>query len=259
MRNVASNVASSGPLHGDLGSNPADHAGTPTWAGPEGRAAFDPAWTLPARWNEPSSISQGLGVGAAVSLGILACLTVLGAALGLSRDSLARACKTGDECNTLGARFSQANDKGPKDAALAAQLFQRACDLGKAAGCNNLGLAYKRAEGVPQDYARAMASFERACSGGFVEGCSNQGALYEHGLGVPVNLGDAQRLYSQACRRGSPLGCSNLGVLYAEGRGVVADEKAATRLFGEACSAGSAIGCSNLFEFEPGHGAPLAR
>jgi TPR repeat protein len=226
-----------------------------------GYQATESAWSQTRPYaDESNSISRGFGMGAGIGLGILACLTLVGATLStLSRDSLAQACQTASECNALGARFSDETESGPNDPELAARLFQRACDLGSAAGCNNLGLAYKRAQGVPQDYSLAMTSFERACSGGFVEGCSNQGALYEHGLGVPINLGDAQRLYQQACRRGSALGCSNLGVLYAEGRGVTENDQTAARLFGDACSAGSAIGCSNLFELTPHHSALSTR
>lgn len=182
---------------------------------------------------------------AASGLGVLACLVVAAAAARSLSPPLP--CATAKECNELGAHHAQAPDAQPEDLALAARLFQRGCEQGHAAACNNLGLAYQRAEGVPQDHTRAMTFFERACSGGFAEGCSNKGALYEHGLGVAANVGDAQRLYSQACRRGSALGCSNLGVLFKEGRGVTPDSEAASRLFAEACTAGSPVGCSNLF------------
>jgi Sel1 repeat-containing protein len=248
-------LASNGPFQGGFGSYPGV-----TVAGPQAWSGLVSAWNRTTPWNEAARMSRPLGLGAAVALGLVACFTLVNATVrGLSRDSLAASCKSASECNELGARFAAApagsegalQDAAPKDAAMASRLFQRACDLGSAAGCNNLGLAYKRAQGVPEDYVLAMTSFERACSGGLAEGCSNQGVLYEHGLGVSVNLGDAQRLYQQACRRGSALGCSNLGALYAQGRGVVADQQAAARLFGDACSAGSAIGCSNLFEFEP--------
>jgi len=189
---------------------------------------------------------------AGVSLGFLACLAVAGAtARSLSHASPEMTCPTASACNELGVSHSSGSAPGAPDVALAARLFQRACDQGHAQGCNNLGLAYLAAKGVPEDYGTAMTYFGRACSGGFAEGCNNQGALYEHGQGVPVNLGDAQRLYAQACRHGSALGCSNLGVLYAEGRGVAVNYGEAARLFAEACSGGSAVGCKNLSDSQP--------
>lgn len=214
---------------------------------PGGWSAPEPAWKEAAAATGRWWLAAGTGF---AFLGVLA----LGAAAfrWISGPSLESLCTDGVSCNAAGAGYAQAADASEDDRTLAARLFQRGCELGHAPACNNLGLAYESAQGVPQDYALAMSAFERACSGGFAEGCSNQGTLYEHGLGVPVNLGDAQRAYNQACRRGSALGCSNLGVLYAEGRGVLADEATAARLFAEACRAGSQVGCANLFEAERG-------
>jgi hypothetical protein len=239
------------------------------------------AWSEAAPWNDTSLRSRRLSILAGVSLGFLAVLAVGGALLRQGGSALS--CSDGADCNRLGVLSSVGASDAPKagapeavvpeavareavareavprqstgqDFAAAARLFQRACDLGNAAGCNNLGLAFERGQGVPQDYERAFTLFEQACGGGFAEGCNNQGALYEHGQGVAVNLGDAQRLYARACNHGSALGCSNLGVLYAEGRGVVADPAQAVQLFTEACNAGSSVGCNNLLEAQ--HRAP---
>ncbi|HTV25200.1 MAG TPA: tetratricopeptide repeat protein [Polyangiaceae bacterium] len=186
-----------------------------------------------------------------VGFGALALLALGGAALrALSGPSPDTVCSDGISCNAAGVGYAEASDASDADLKLAARLFRRSCDLGHGPACNNLGLAYEGARGVPQDHERAMLAFERACSLGFAEGCSNQGTLYENGRGVAVNLGDAQRLYNQACRRGSALGCSNLGVLYAQGRGVNEDGTMAARLFAGACTAGSEIGCTNLIASE---------
>lgn len=228
-------------------SNPTQH-GSESTAASRGATRGGGGWSTAGEaallWDDDARTGRRWII-AASGLGVLACLAIAAAAARSLSPALP--CATAKECNELGAHHAQAPDAQPEDLALAAGLFQRACEQGHAAACNNLGLAYQRAEGVPQDFERAMAYFERACSGGFAEGCSNQGALHEHGLGVAVNVGDAQRLYSQACRRGSALGCSNLGVLFKEGRGVAADSEAASRLFAEACRAGSPVGCSNLF------------
>lgn len=211
----------------------------------------DSAWThsTPA-WTEARD-SNRLWVAAGVGLGVLGCLALGAAALQRFAGSAEDApCASANDCNARAAAILQAGEVPEDQLALAARMFQRACDEGHAAACNNLGLAHQTGEGVPVDYERARTAFQRACSDGIAEACNNEGALYEHGLGVPVNLGDAQRLYFQACRRGSALGCSNLGALYAEGRGVVADESEAARFFTEACSRGSEVGCTNLFASE---------
>ena len=199
-----------------------------------------------APWNDPSVTSRRLSIMAGVGLGFLAIFAVVGA---LARNTAN--CDSGAECTQLGERYAAGSDGVTKNEALGARLFQRACELGDASGCNKLGLAFEGADGVPQDYERAMDLFSRACSGGYAEACSNQGALYEHGRGVPENLGDAQRLYTQACRHGSGLGCSNLGVLYAQGRGVPMDREEAAQLFREACRLGSSVGCNNVVDSNP--------
>jgi len=244
-------------------------------AGAEQLESFTPvvgAWSEAAPWNDTSLRSRRVSIMAGVGLGFLTVLAVGGALLRQMGGS-GLSCTDAAECNRLGVLHSRGasspvtappassgSELGSaavaQDFPQAARLFQRACDLGNAGGCNNLGLAFSSGQGVPQDYERAFTLFEQACSGGFAEGCNNQGALYEHGQGVPVNLGDALRLYAQACNHGSALGCSNLGVLYAEGRGVRPDPAEAVQLFTEACSAGSSVGCNNLFEAQ--HRAPPA-
>jgi len=214
-------------------------------------ALVDGAWnqSMPA-WREAARPSR-LWMAAGVGLGVLGCVALGAAAFQrLSQSGADAACGSARDCNAHAAALTQTADASSEQLALAARLFQRACDGGLAAACNNLGLAHQAGQGVPADYERARTAFQRACSAGFAEGCSNEGVLHEHGLGVPVNLGDARRLYFQACRRGSALGCSNLGALYAEGRGVVADDSEAARFFAEACSRGSDVGCANLFESE---------
>jgi TPR repeat protein len=233
------------------GASASGGASDPAVAGiPGGWSASEPA----AAWRDAAAASGRWWIMMGTGFAALGCLALGAVGLRALWGPPAESCADGLSCNAAGvsyARVADANgaDDGA-DLATAARFFQRGCELGHAPACNNLGLAYEGARGVPQDYARAMTAFERACSGGFAEGCSNQGTLYERGLGVPVNVGDAQRAYSQACRRGSALGCSNLGVLYAEGRGVAADDAAAARLFSEACRAGSQVGCANLLASE---------
>jgi Sel1 repeat len=90
----------------------------------------------------------------------------------------------------------------PKDAARAADLFERACDADELAGCNNLGVAFSEAEGRPLDLPRALELFRQACYGGTKEGCTNIGELYESGRGVPRDYAAAAARYEQAVAPG---------------------------------------------------------
>jgi len=125
----------------------------------------------------------------------------------------------------------------------------KACDLGDAVQCNDLGVISLHGHGVPADPSVALRAFERSCAYGSPDGCSNLGALYENGVGVATNLMEAARLYERACANGGALGCSNLGALYARGRGVARDLAEARRLFTLACQNDSAAGCNNLLRF----------
>jgi hypothetical protein len=229
-------------------SNSSAQAGTEDDTGVHPVASWSPqgtVWSTPA-WNDTALAPRRFGITASVGLGLLALLAFIGA---VSR-GVGPSCTTGSDCNRLGVVAAEGAAQVAQTPERAARLYQRACDLGDAAGCNNLGLAFQSAPGVPERYARAFRAFELACSRGLAEGCSNQAVLYEQGRGAPRNLGDALRLYTQACRHGSSLGCSNLGALYAKGRGVAKDRDTALFLFAEACNAGNAIGCSNLIQIQ---------
>ena len=53
----------------------------------------------------------------------------------------------------------------------AAELYKKACDMGYAQGCNNLGLLYVNGQGVRQSYTKAAELYKKACDMGFTGGC----------------------------------------------------------------------------------------
>jgi len=64
---------------------------------------------------------------------------------------------------------------------------KRACDLGKADGCSNLGYMYEYGKGVKQSYYKALEQYKKACnmeSIGNAFGCYNLGYMYNYGKGV---------------------------------------------------------------------------
>jgi len=58
-----------------------------------------------------------------------------------------------------------------QDYSKAAQLWQKACDLGDARSCNGLGLLYHNGQGVRQDYYKAAQLYQKACEGGSKYSC----------------------------------------------------------------------------------------
>jgi len=91
------------------------------------------------------------------------------------------------------------------------ELFDRACRLGDAVGCLQLGWWYEHAEPKTRDMKRAGALYLQACDAGEPTGCSNLGWMYDEGLLDGEKRPQvAMTLYDRACSEGSPAGCNNL-------------------------------------------------
>lgn len=59
----------------------------------------------------------------------------------------------------------------PTDKTRAAELLEKACDGGYAASCSNLGLMYKRGDGLSADNTKALAYLKRTCDLGLPAAC----------------------------------------------------------------------------------------
>ena len=175
-------------------------------------------------------------------------------AVGFDESRLASECDNGNNqsCKELVIYYTDlCNKNDGKSCAIlgdiynAIQDYKKACDLGHAGGCNNLGVLYKNGQGVRQDYAKASELFQKACNLGHARGCFNLGVSYNDGLGVRQDYKKANELYQKACDLGEGGGCNNLGVLYAKGQGVRQDKSIAKDYYGKACDMGEQIGCDN--------------
>ncbi len=86
--------------------------------------------------------------------------------------------------------------------------FRKACDLGSAEGCNNLGLMYSTGKGVPPDPAQAAQYLQRGCDGGELRACANVGSRYLLGDGVPAAPAKGRELMAKACAGGITEACT---------------------------------------------------
>ena len=84
----------------------------------------------------------------------------------------------------------------------AAKLVKKACDMGNATGCQNLGMLYVKGQGVSKSYTKSIELFKRACDLGNGQGCMNIGMLY-----VNQNYSKAIELFKRACDLGNGQGC----------------------------------------------------
>ena len=113
---------------------------------------------------------------------------------------------TGLDCLMKGKKALEGKDYNE-----ALNFFKKACEMGVAKGCTNLGLMYKEGLGVSKDYRRAVELYSRACEMGYARGCNNLGLMYKKGLGVSKDYRRAVELYSRACEMGCAGGCKIVG------------------------------------------------
>ncbi len=135
----------------------------------------------------------------------------------------------------------------------AKKFFIKACYMGDALGCNNVGLMYYYGYGVKRDLKRAFKLFKKACDRGEAVACNNVGSFYYFGYGVPKNYDKALSFYKKACDMGSSLACKNLAIMYKYGYGTVVDEDKATKIYKRGCkqsNKGSGYHCEEIIHFK---------
>lgn len=151
-------------------------------------------------------------------------------------------------CTQLG-RLYESGEGVKQDLAKARKLYETACSLNEATGCNNLSTllaqSAKRA-----DRARVIPLLEKGCELGAGVACGNLGGRYLLGADVAVDLPAAARVYKTACDNGIGIACNNLGNFLVQGRGVKKDVAAGKALLKKTCDAGVEQACVSLASVE---------
>ena len=122
-------------------------------------------------------------------------------------------------------------------------LFKKACDGEYVRACVNLGVAYRKGEGVKADAPKAVLLYKKACDSGYLLGCANLGSLYEQGLGVKKDAQKAAEIWGKACEAKDGMSCFNLGVLYYNAMLGEKDVTSAKNYLQKACTYGWKDGC----------------
>jgi len=130
-------------------------------------------------------------------------------------------------------------DETPEETAAIASL-RAAAEAGQSEAQFNLGLCYKRGEGVERDAAAAVHWFSRAAREGHEPlAQTNLGVSYYFGEGVEQNATEAVGWFGLAAEQGEPNAMHNLGMCYAQGVGVPrADKLRALELLARAAQKG---------------------
>ncbi|MFT7004624.1 MAG: TPR repeat protein, partial [Sulfurimonas sp.] len=90
-----------------------------------------------------------------------------------------------------------------------ANIYEKACNEGKASACYNLGILYMGSKGIKKDVKSAMKYYKKACDDKFTSACYNLGVIYATGKDVPKNINRAISLYQKACKDNDGAACNN--------------------------------------------------
>jgi TPR repeat protein len=130
----------------------------------------------------------------------------------------------------------------------------KACELGSADGCNELGVGYAQGlGGLEKNDVRAVAFFKKACELGLPLGCRNYGGRLDNGKGVTRDVPHAREVLLKACDAKDAGACTKLGNILGEGDGSPKDPEGALRLYERGCSLGDPLACDNAQKLG-GHG-----
>lgn len=129
----------------------------------------------------------------------------------------------------------------PKNAALAAELFQKAADEGNVEAKAALGFLYAQGLGVPMDEALAVKWLREAANAGSAKAQFNLAKMIIEGRGTERNVGEAERLMAQAAAQDMPEAEMTLADWYYFGdRGLAQDYGKAFPLYLKEAERGNA-------------------
>ncbi len=120
--------------------------------------------------------------------------------------------------------------------ATALREWRPLAEQGNAKAQYNLGLMYRKGQGVPQDDAEAVGWWRKAAEQGNAGAQNNLGVMYRNGHGVPQDDAEAVGWYRKAAEQGYATAQHNLGVMYGKGLGVPQDHVQAHMWFNIAAS-----------------------
>jgi TonB family protein len=124
-----------------------------------------------------------------------------------------------------------------RDAAAAAQWYQRAADQGSGVAELQLGAFAETGDGLPQDYQAARAHYQKAAALGVAAANLKLGLMNLEGWGGPRDAGAAVSLITQAAEAGDHSAQKVLSDMYFAGVGVKSDLHQALAWASEAAKA----------------------
>ncbi len=148
-----------------------------------------------------------------------------------------------ESCAAMALRHRFGIENVLKDEDLAETLYRKACDLGDAGSCDQIG-----------ETAAAVAIFQASCAQDDAAACAGLSRK------LSQNGEDAQSLEAalKACDLGSGQMCRDIAERYVEGNGVAQDAARALDYRLRACDLGQRSGClAAAGQYETGDGTPV--
>ncbi len=122
------------------------------------------------------------------------------------------------------------------DYTTALREFRPLAEQGLANAQFNLGLMYRKGQGVPQDDAEAARWYRKAAEQGDADAQYNLGVMYNDGQGVAQDYAEAVRWYRRAAEQDDAAAQVALGVMYGKGHGMPQDYVQAHKWYNLAAS-----------------------
>lgn len=169
-------------------------------------------------------------------------------------------------CFDLGDKYNGMRWGIDQNLTMMMKYYTKSCALGYSFGCNELGAAYKRGNGVNKDsakskmfYEKAIVLYEKECENNIAESCDRLGTIFvlemygthdrEKGLELEKK---AFRLYMDLCEQGNAEGCFQVASSYYTGGKVVkVDWTKAKAYYKKSCDFGESSACWREKDINP--------
>ena len=150
---------------------------------------------------------------------------------------------------------SVATDKAAALYLDAIRVFEKDANEGDAKALCEIGVCYRRGEGVEQNDTKAVEYYKSALAGGYLKAANNLGIMYAEGLGVKKDEIEAVRYYRIAAETGLADSQTLLANCYYKGVGVRQDFDEAFAWFKKAADQGEPDALFHIaLCYQEGHG-----
>ncbi len=131
--------------------------------------------------------------------------------------------KSASDICSLGYAYNNGTNGKTKNQEKALKYYRIAADKGNAQAMANLGIMYKKGEGVTKDYTEALKWLRKAADQNNSTGQCALGEMYQNGYGVTQDNYEALKWFRKAADQKNGTAYAWMGYMYEFGHGVTKD------------------------------------